>query len=301
MKNIISLIVCLFVFGCSYTVEPGNAGVVTDWGEVQDWTYDEGFHWVSPYYDVYEMSTQVKALDFSGDNHISVLSADRLEMGMDLSVQYRLHRGEAPSIFVTYYENNQETYTSRVVEPAARGAIRDIISRMDAMETVQQRDQIGPRVQRSIVSHVEEALVAAELSPHAIRIVGVQVRNIRLPERLRESINAIQAAENQALQRTQEIEVARQEAEQARIVAEGVATAATIRAQNEAEVRIIAARSNAEANERIARSLTPQLLELQRIQAQRAILSSDNTTLILGGGQNMTPILDLGNIAGSRR
>lgn len=303
MKNIVVALIAILLFGCSHTVEPGTVGVVTNWGDVQSWTYPQGFHWIGVADDVYDLNIQVQSLEYSGQNHVSVLSSDRLEMGMDLSIQYRIHPSVAPQIFNLLYnkQEGRELYTSHIVEPAARGAIRDVVSGMAGLEVVQHRSRIGPDVNRLLQHNMRESLRNTGLPEYSITVVSVQVRNIRLPERLRTSIEAIQEAENQALQAQQETEVARQQATRNRITAEGAAAVSTIQAQNAAEVRLIEARSNAEANREISRSLSPELLELRRIDAQRAIASGSDRTLIIGGGSNMTPIIDLGAMHANRR
>src|SRR5262245_42104722 len=57
MKN--GVLVFLLLVGCTETIQPGEVGVVADWGQVQPWTYPEGFHWIGPIgIDVIHMSTR---------------------------------------------------------------------------------------------------------------------------------------------------------------------------------------------------------------------------------------------------
>ena len=290
--------------GCNHTVDSGHVGVATDWGTTESWTYHEGFHWIGFGTDVYDMTGQVQALDFVDEDHITVLSKDRLQMGMDLSVQYQLNRGTAPQVFRSFYdrENEVERYTNRVVEPASREAIRNVVSRLDALDAVQQRDHLGPRIRQAVRRSVADLLEDSGVPSYSIRIVGVQVRNITLPERLRESIARIQEAENQAMQRQQEIQVARQEAERNRIAAEGRARVSRINATRDAEVTRIRAEAESSANLLVSRSLTPAVLEARRIDAQRAILTNENTrTFLLGsGGNGQSMLLDLRGIGAAQ-
>jgi hypothetical protein len=57
----------------------------------------------------------------------------------------------------------------------------------------------------------------------------------------------------------------KQEAEQARQIAQGQADAAVIAAQGAAEARLIEANAEAEANRLLAQSITPQLMQYQYV------------------------------------
>lgn len=303
MKTLLLLTAVCMLSAC-HTVEPGHVGVVTSWGATEKDTRGEGFGWVGIGTDVYDLSVQVQAVDFEKDNHITVLSRDRLRMGMDLAVQYRLNAADAPKVFQSFYNRSeeQETYSDRLVKPAVKEAIRDVVSHFEALEATQKRDQLSPKILEATRARIRALLVDADLPKDTIQVVGVQVTHIELPNKLRESIEAIQTAQNQAMQRQEEITVAKQEAERLRIEAEGKAAVAQIKAEQDAKVRLITAKSNAEANREVARSLTPQLLDLQRIEANKAILSSGSTsTIVLGGGGNTNTILDLGTLTKARK
>ncbi|MFN3491891.1 MAG: hypothetical protein ACK40V_06690, partial [Anaerolineales bacterium] len=72
-------------------------------------------------------------------------------------------------------------------------------------------------------------------------------------------------AEQQAQQAAFVVEQKKQEAEQARQIAQGQADAAVIAAQGAAEARLIQAQAEAEANRLLAASLTPELIQYQYI------------------------------------
>lgn len=292
------LIAAMFSSGCQWTqIDPGEVGVTTDWGKLTGWTYRSGFHFHAIGIDVFEMSTQVNALDMSGENHINALSRDRLPIGLDVTVQWQINPGQAPSI----YENFRDNIDDRLVIPAAREAIRDVMSQFDAEQAVQHRDQLAPRMTTSMRNAMSAVLHRSGMETYAVRVVGIQVRNIRLPPQIQESIQRIQHARNAAQQREQEIRVAQQEAQRAVAEAEGARRVALIAADQQAQVARrhaegqansirIQAEANAEANRAIAESLTPNLLRLRQIDAQRALAEHVQTVVLGGNSSSVIPI-----------
>lgn len=287
----------IFNQGCACTtVEPGHVGVPVEWGEVQDYTYPEGFHMHSWFMDIEQMTFQTQQYTMAGrtddesDNtgSITVLSKDQLSITVDVTVQYHLNPKHSGSVYRLLGMN----YADTILHPAVRTAIRDAASEFDAVDAVSNRNQMGERMNSLLVERLEANLRSREISPNAIVVDDVLLRNISLPASIQESIARVQQQRQQGEERRQAIETARQEAERARIEAEGRAAVARINASRDAEVRLIAARSEAEANRTVAASLTPPVLRLREIEAQRAILSSDGTRTIVTGGNGV--LLNLG-------
>ena len=84
---------------CFVQIEPGEVGVQTLFGKVQAGVLTEGLNFVNPLvevtrYDVrtqnYTMSGVTDEGDKKGDDAIRVLTADGLEVVIDLSVLYRM-------------------------------------------------------------------------------------------------------------------------------------------------------------------------------------------------------------------
>jgi regulator of protease activity HflC (stomatin/prohibitin superfamily) len=93
------------------------------------------------------------------------------------------------------------------------------------------------------------------------------LRDITFTEEYAQSIEQKQIAEQQALQAAFVVESKKQEAEQARQIAQGKADAAVIEAKGAAEAQIIQAEAQAKANELIGQSLqaNPEILQYQYI------------------------------------
>jgi len=290
------LSVLLICVGCNTTVEPGTVGVATDWGQTQSWTYPEGFHWVGFGTDVINMSTQLQAYSMGGDEEdreIQARTRDNLNVVVEVTVQFSLH----PHTAFTVFQKLGTGYIGTVVRPASRSAVRDAVAQFRAMDAVANRERLGNRMKSLIRASVAETLRNNDVPTHAIQIENVLLRNVALPQSLSESIARVQQERNLTAERQMAIETARQEALRARIEAEGEATVAIVQAERDADTRRIRAAADAQANLTLSRSITPQILEMRRIDAQRAILSSNNTRTIIMGGGNSPTLLNLGAVA----
>ena len=91
------------------------------------------------------------------------------------------------------------------------------------------------------------------------------LRNIQFSAEYTAAVEQKQIAEQQAQQAKYTVEQRKQEAEQARQVAQGQADAAVIAAKGAADSRIIQAQAEAQANQLLSASITPQLLQYQYI------------------------------------
>ena len=109
LKYIGILIVLLGVISSLFVqVSAGNVGVKSLFGEVQPTILESGLHIVNPLMDVTSFDIQTQNYTMSalneegaktGDDAIRVLSADGLEVVIDLTVLYRVLPTDAPIIY----------------------------------------------------------------------------------------------------------------------------------------------------------------------------------------------------------
>lgn len=284
------LVLALVFFGLSaaVTVSPGHVGVPIVFGSVQNYTLEEGFHFVNPFATVDEMSIQTQNVTMSGQTALHAMSSDQLSMTLDVTVLYHLNPGQAPGIR-RFMPNYQES----VVQSSVRTAVREAVREYDAVAAVStSRDELGQEMVDLVRRRISNALEQRELDTASIHIDDVQLRNISLPPEIRESIASVQRQRQQGNEREQAIRTAEQEGQRATAEAEAQRRVAIIQANRDAESRLIRARAEAEANHVLAESITPELLRLRAIDATRAITTNENTrTVILGGGNQQTPLI----------
>lgn len=268
--------------GC-HTVEPGHVGVAVNWGKVEPWCYSEGYHGISPFTDVYDISVRTQQTEWSGPEAIGVLSSDQLTILLDVTVQYHLNPGQAAAVYRTFGAE----YSNTVVIPAARAAIRDAVNAYTAIDAVSSRDELPRKMVALARARVGALLQSRRLPIWAVSVDDLVIRDIALPQSLQASIASVQQQRQRGEERRQAIATARQEADRARIEAEGAARVAQINAERDALVLGISARATALANREVSASLTREVLELRRIEATRSVLSSAATRTVITDGSHV--------------
>ncbi|HEY1201334.1 MAG TPA: SPFH domain-containing protein, partial [Niastella sp.] len=118
------------ITSCIIQIDAGEVGVKKLFGKVQNDVLTSGLHFINPLLDVEKMDVKTQNYTMSGvhdegqksgDDAIRALTADGLEVVIDLTVLYRVLPTDAPRIV-------RETgldFTSKVVRPVTRTKIRD--------------------------------------------------------------------------------------------------------------------------------------------------------------------------------
>ena len=92
---------------CFIQIDAGHVGVKKLFGKVQPDVLESGLHFINPLYEVEKMDVKTQNYTMSGihdegqksgDDAIRVLTADGLEVTIDLTVLYRLVPVDAPKL-----------------------------------------------------------------------------------------------------------------------------------------------------------------------------------------------------------
>jgi regulator of protease activity HflC (stomatin/prohibitin superfamily) len=191
-----------------------------------------------------------------GDDAIHVLSADGLEVVIDLTVLYRVIPSEAPRIL----KEIGTDYRSVIVRPICRTKIRDNAVYYDAVSLFSsKRDEFQSRIFTTIETNFKE---------RGLLLEQLLVRNITLPESVKTSIESKINAEQDAQKMTFVLQKERQEAERKRVEAQGIADYQKI----------------------LSTGLSDRLLQYEMI---KAITNSPNAKLIfMTNGKNLPVMVD---------
>lgn len=254
--GIVALLVASLVASLAY-VPAGHVGVLTLFGRVTGDVLPEGTHVVNPLKRNVRMSVRTVELQ----EQASVPSQEGLLVTLDTSLLFRLNPEQAHEAYRTIGPN----YVEVVVVPNLRSAIRAVTAANSANALYTgQREMVAQRIAEEL---------KRELESRGILIESVLLRDVQLPQMVRQSIEAKQQAEQEALRMSFVLEREKQEAERKRIEASGISDFQRI----------------------VAQGISQQLLTWKGIEATEKLAASNNAkVVVIGSGSSGLPLI-LGN------
>lgn len=229
---VISMVLTIAGVGVIF-VKPSYRGVVISPLKPEGYTIEPGLHWVVPFaetvtmYNIsrrtYTMSSSKTEGAKSGDDSVPALTKDRQAVKIDASVIYSLDPKQVANINILW----QSRFEENVVRPISRAAILDAVSQYSAEELIS-----GKRFE--LEKNISDTL-KQKFNNQSLILSEFVLRDMTFSPEYAAAIEQKQIAEQKALQAKLLVEQKRQEAEQARQVAEGQADARIIQAQAEAK------------------------------------------------------------------
>ena len=262
------IIVIGLLFASVIQIDAGKVGVKKLFGKIQPDILNSGLHLVNPLLEIEVMDVKTQNYTMSGvhdegsktgDDAIRVLTADGLEVTIDLSVLY--HVVDAPKIL----QQTGMDYEDKIVRPITRTRIRDNAVYYDAVALYStKRDEFQQRIFTSIEK---------DFASRGLILENLLVRNITLPESVKATIEQKINAEQDAQKMQFVLQKEQQEAQRKRVEAQGIADYQRI----------------------ISESLTDKQLQYESIKAQLEIAKSPNAKIIIMGKGNSPVILGTDN------
>ncbi|GEM88599.1 MULTISPECIES: prohibitin family protein [Oceanithermus] len=241
----------LGVVSRSFVVVPaGHVGVVFNvFSGVQPDALDEGLHFILPLVQevvLYDARLQEVTLSKSnarrvGFGPIQARSKEGLDIGVDVTVQYRIEKARAPLL----HKEVGPAYRETMIVPQIRSKVRDAVGLFNAAELISTR---RGDLERSVTTALREALA----QKHII-LESVLLREIRIPDTVARVIEEKQTAE-------QQVQIEENRRRQAEIAAQR----RVIEAQAERDAAILKAEGEAKALELRGEALKryPQVIQL---------------------------------------
>lgn len=247
-------------------VDAGKVGVVSLFGNVSDQALNAGLNLVNPLAEVTEFDVKTQNYTMSaihdegekqGDDGIRVLTADGLEVAIDLTVLYRVVSADAPRL----YREVGTDYSDKIVRPITRTRIRDNAVYYDAVALYStQRDKFQSRIYKTI---------EADFRKRGMLLEQLLIRNIDLPGSVKKTIESKINAEQDAQKMQFVLQKERQEAERKRVEAQGIADYQKI----------------------LSTGLSDKQLQYEQIRAQRELAASPNAKIVIMGTRGNVPLL----------
>lgn len=237
-------------------VSAGQRGVLLRFGAVTGTIKNEGLYFKIPFVEqVVLMSTQIQKYSALA----SASSKDLQVVTTEVTLNYQLEASKVGEI----YRNMRQDYEHRVIQPFVQEAVKSTAANFDAEQLITQR----PRVKADL-----QNLMSAKLAPLGIKVVELSITDFRFTQVFQDSIEAKVKAVQQALE----------------------AENALKRVGFESQQAVVKATAEAKGLELQKAQITDQLLELRKIEVQRAAVEKWNgvmPSVVTSGGP--VPMLDV--------
>ena len=270
--GVVTLILCVIIGGvlllmCTERIPTGYVGVVYNMnGGVNGETLSQGWHIVLPTKKVTTYSigleqsylTSDKMGDSPDDESFNVPTADGKTVRVNLEFSYRFDPERVTQVFTTFKGQDGKSVKNTFIKPKIKAWTQEVTANYPVT------DIFGDK--RTNINAELDTYLRDKFDEYGIIIDTVNFTDI--------SVDAETAAAIQKkVTAQQELELANIEAQTAQVqankdkeVATIAAETARIEAQGKADVQKIEAAAEAEANSKIAASLTPELVDYMYAQ-----------------------------------
>lgn len=277
VTGVLLVIALIVFFSCMEKVPAGYVGIVYSMnGGVSDDVLTQGWHFVGPTKEVtlYSVGIEQSYLtagedgDSKKDDSFEVPSSDGKGLRVDLTFTYRYDADRVAELFTRFKGQSGKEVRDSFIKPNIISWTKEVTAKYPVT------DILGD--ERANLNVALSEYISQKFDPYGIIIENVSLIDIDADDETRASVqrkvNAQQELElAQIEQKTANVqaqkdkEVALIAAEKEREVEAINAEKAKIKAEGEAEAVRIQAEAQAEANAMIAESLTPELIEQQKI------------------------------------
>lgn len=260
-RNLLILFVMLliiFFFKPWIQVGAGERGIVLNFGAVQDRVLDEGIHFRVPIMqEVILMDVKIhKAVTDAAS-----ASSDLQDVTLAVALNYHIVPDKANVVYQTIGVEFKE----RIIDPAIQEVVKAVSARYTAEELITKRPAVSAEMQSSL----KERLLMYNIAVDAFSLVSFNFSKI-----FTDAIEAKQTAEQNALKAKRDLD----------------------RIKVEAEQTITAARAEAEALRLQKMNISPDLIELRKIEANLKAIEKWNGILPQVTGAGAVPFIGVGDV-----
>ncbi|MGF1508658.1 MAG: prohibitin family protein [Myxococcota bacterium] len=195
-------------------IEDGEVGVTKSFGSISDEPVPQGLALVFPVFREIEV-WNVKLQEIK--EQAQVPSSEGLIVVLDTSLLFQVKKEAAPQIRKTIGAD----FMGTLIKPYFRNAVRDVVS------GYQVKNIYSEEGRKQIAARVKETL-SGSLDQRGVEVIDVLLRDVQLPQKFKQSIEAKLTAEQKAEQKRFELEQAKRDAEIEIARAEGAAKAQEI-------------------------------------------------------------------------
>jgi len=256
---IVGAILVFFLFLSPWVqIGAGERGIVLNFGAVQESVLGEGLHFRVP------MMQKVAIMDVKVQKSLTnaaASSSDLQEVSSEVALNYHIVQDKANIV----YQSIGIQFKERIIDPAVQEVVKAVTAKYTAEELITKR----PAVSEAMRANLAERLLVHNIAVDAFSIVGFSFSKIFM-----EAIESKQTAEQLALKAKRDLD----------------------RIKIEAEQTITAARAEAESLRLQRANISPDLIELRKIEANLRAIDKWNGILPQVTGAGAVPFIGVGEI-----
>lgn len=252
------VIIALVAFKPWVQIGAGERGIVQNFGAVQDIVLGEGLHFKIPVVQtVILMDVKIqKAMTDAASS-----SSDLQDVDLSVALNYHIIPDKANLVYQTIGVQFKE----RIIDPAIQEVMKAVSARYTAEELITKRPAVSTEMQEALT----QRLLASNISVDAFSIISFS-----FSQTFTDAIEAKQTAEQNALKAKRDLDRIRVEAEQT----------------------IAAATAEAEALRLQKMNISPDLIELRKIEANLKAIEKWNGILPQVTGAGAIPFIGVGDV-----
>ncbi len=240
----------------SYKIVPaGHVGVVYQFGAIKG-QITEGLNLIQPWRSIKLANIQTQGHPFK---KMSCFSKETQEVFVDATLNLNV----SPQAIQQLYRTVGPNWFAVLVLPRVEQNFKDETVKYPSLDIAPNREPIRITVR---------VRLEKELSPYSIEVSDLLLNNIDFDPKFKQSIEAKQIATQKALEEREKVKGETAKADQNIEAAKG-----------EAEAILINATKQAQANEKLSASLTPQLIQYTMIQK----LAPNISVMMIPSGQGI--------------
>jgi regulator of protease activity HflC (stomatin/prohibitin superfamily) len=239
-------------------VPAGYRGVLTTFGKPDDGVLEPGIHWRFPLaQSLHLMDVRIQKGEGDGD----AASRDLQSVHTRIAINYHLLPSAAVSTFRDIGPST-EVAAERIILPATQEAVKAVTARFTAEELVTRRTEVRDAI---------GSLLKEKMQRHGLVLDEFAIVNLAFSRSFSEAIEAKVKAEQEKLKAERDLQ----------------------RIEVEAKQKVASAKAEADALALQRQQVTAELLELRRIENERAAIAKwDGKLPQVAGGA--TPFINVG-------
>ena len=266
------IIIVISIIAGSFTAVPaGHRGVVIRFSAVTGTVLEEGLQTKLPFLD------SVVMMDVRTDKYevaAAAASRDLQDVSTTIALNWRLE----PTRTAEIYRTLGMDYAGRITAPAVQEVVKQVTARHRAEDLITNREMVRNEIAEELTIRLLERGIITE---------AVSITEFKFNETFVAAVEAKVAAEQSVLQAQFTLEQVKIEAQQREEKERGEANARIAKAEGEAEYIRVVTDAQVAANNAIAESLSPQIL--QYILLDR--LGEDIKVIVIPSGQGLDLVL----------